>query len=226
MPEQLAVHQPERRRARRDALPRVALVGLPSMYARGLQRLLDPSTELCSVLLDLAELPALLPGSTPLLVVVPERDAAGAAALLGAVPTAPDQQASAVVAVVDDAGPETCGAALRAGVTAVITTADLPDAVLTVLRCAAQGRTVLAREVVQALCRPAAPPPPPLAAVERQWLHRLAAGGTVAGLARGCGYSEREMYRRLSAVYQRLGARTRTEALLMAERYGLLGDRT
>jgi DNA-binding NarL/FixJ family response regulator len=72
---------------------------------------------------------------------------------------------------------------------------------------------------------PATLPPPSLTDVEQAWLRRLAAGGTVAGLARGCGYSEREMYRRLSDMYSRLGARTRTEALLLAERFGLLDTR-
>jgi DNA-binding NarL/FixJ family response regulator len=64
-----------------------------------------------------------------------------------------------------------------------------------------------------------------LSETERAWLRRLAAGGTVAGLARDCAYSEREMYRRLSDLYTRLGGRTRTEALLLAERHGLLSTR-
>ena len=226
MREQPTVHVPELQVVRQEALPRVALVGLPSVYARGLQVLLARGTESCSVLHDLARLPALLAEHRSLVVVVPEQDAARATALVGAAPAPPPQQSHAVVVLVDDAGAEACGAALRAGVTAVITSADLPDDVVTVLHCAARGRTVLAREVVQALCRPASLPPPPLTPEERQWLNGLAGGGTVAGLARRCGYSEREMYRRLSTVYQRLGARTRTEALLLAERYGLLGDRT
>jgi DNA-binding CsgD family transcriptional regulator len=32
------------------------------------------------------------------------------------------------------------------------------------------------------------------------------------------------MYRRLSSLYMRLGARSRTEALLLAGRFGLLED--
>jgi hypothetical protein len=32
------------------------------------------------------------------------------------------------------------------------------------------------------------------------------------------------MYRRLSSVYLQLGASTRTEALLLAERFGLLSE--
>ena len=44
---------------------------------------------------------------------------------------------------------------------------------------------------------------------------------TVAGLARRFSHSEREMYRLLSATYQRLGVQSRTEALLAAQRHGL-----
>ena len=65
---------------------------------------------------------------------------------------------------------------------------------------------------------------PVLEARELAWLRRLAGGATVAGLARAAGYSEREMYRLLSATYGSLGADTRTESLLRADRWGLLAD--
>ena len=45
-------------------------------------------------------------------------------------------------------------------------------------------------------------------------------------LARTAGYSQREMYRVLAALYSRLGASTRTEALLRADRWGLLNTPT
>lgn len=60
---------------------------------------------------------------------------------------------------------------------------------------------------------------------EEEWLVALADGRTVAALARSAGYSQREMYRLLSDVYGRLGATTRTEALLIADRRGLLRRR-
>ncbi len=106
--------------------------------------------------------------------------------------------------------------------TGVLAATHPAEDIVPVLHCAARGHTVLPRELVRALCRPASLPPPSLTPTEQAWMRRLAAGGTVAGLARTCGYSEREMYRRLSTVYLRLGARTRTEALLLAERFGLL----
>ena len=198
---------------------RVVLGGLPPVYAHGLQILLRSSVASCTVVADLGQLPILLAGPNPLVVVVPE---AGVPAVLPVPPAVPRH---AVVVLVERATTEACASALRAGVTGVITVADDPDQVVAALGSAARGRTVLPREVVQALCRPATVPPPSLTPVERGWLRRLAGGGTVAGLARACGYSEREMYRRLSSVYLRLGAHTRTEALLLAERFGLLDER-
>lgn len=197
----------------------VVLGGLPPVYAHGLQAVLRAHVGACTVVRDTAQLPKLLAGPDPLVVVLPE---AAAPALL---PLAPTPARHAVVVLVDSATPEACAQALRAGVTGILTADDAPDHVVTVLQCAARGQTVLPREVVQDLCRPATLPAPALTPVEQAWMRRLASGGTVAGLARSCGYSEREMYRRLSGVYLRLGARTRTEALLLAERFGLLDNR-
>lgn len=56
-----------------------------------------------------------------------------------------------------------------------------------------------------------------------EWLRSLADSATVGRLARLSGYSEREMYRLLNRVYSRIGAQTRTEALLIAQRRGCLG---
>jgi DNA-binding NarL/FixJ family response regulator len=61
-----------------------------------------------------------------------------------------------------------------------------------------------------------------LSARDIVWLRALADGVTVGSLARTAGYSQREMYRLLAALYARLGADTRTEALLRADRAGLL----
>ena len=198
--------------------PQVLLAGLPPVYAQGLQAVMRTAGVACASVSDRTELTPLLAGAQPYVVVVPE---ARATALL---PTAPLGARHAVVALVDSVAPEICADALRAGMTGVITSADSPDDVLAVLRCAARGRTVLPREVVRGLCRPGVAPPPALTTTERVWMRRLAAGATVAGLARSCGFSEREMYRRLSSVYLRLGTRTRTEALLLAERHGLLEE--
>ena len=52
----------------------------------------------------------------------------------------------------------------------------------------------------------------------------LADGATVAGLGRRCAHSEREMSRLLTGTYRRLGARDRTDAMLLADRFGLLDE--
>ncbi len=110
------------------------------------------------------------------------------------------------------------------GATGVVSTAMELEEAVTVIRCAASGQTLMPSAVARALCRPLSGPPPALDGRERGWLRTLADGGTVSVLARGVGYSEREMYRLLSGVYVRLGATSRTEALLLAERWGLLHE--
>ncbi len=52
----------------------------------------------------------------------------------------------------------------------------------------------------------------------------LAHGATIASISRRFNHSEREMYRLLSRTYQRLGARNRTDALLLAQRFDLLDE--
>jgi DNA-binding NarL/FixJ family response regulator len=225
VPERFTSQAPDLQVLPDDARRHVALVGLPPVYSRGLQLVLRASTPSCTVANDLAQLPALLADPRPLTVVVPVVGAADALQTAGAAPTGAAPGRHAVVVLLDDATPEECGRLLRAGVTGILTASDAPEDVVTGLRCAGRGQTVLPRGLAEALCRPATRPPPPLTPVERAWLQGLAAGGTVAALARTCGYSEREMYRRLSTVYANLGARTRTEALLLAERLGLLDHR-
>lgn len=63
-------------------------------------------------------------------------------------------------------------------------------------------------------------PRPPLRQSELMWLQSLARSATVADLGESAGYSEREMYRRLKAIYHKMGVRNRTEALLKASRLG------
>lgn len=57
---------------------------------------------------------------------------------------------------------------------------------------------------------------------EAEWLGDLARGATVVQLADDFGYSERAMFRRLHELYTRLGVSNRTEALVTAQRLGLL----
>ncbi len=63
-----------------------------------------------------------------------------------------------------------------------------------------------------------------LTSEEVGWMQALAAGKRVHEIAEAAGFAERSMFRRLYRVYSALGAGTRTEALLAAERLGLLRD--
>jgi DNA-binding NarL/FixJ family response regulator len=61
-----------------------------------------------------------------------------------------------------------------------------------------------------------------LSAERLSWLRALAAGSTVARLADEAGYSERAMFRLLSALYRDMGVGGRVEALMRARDEGWL----
>jgi DNA-binding NarL/FixJ family response regulator len=61
-----------------------------------------------------------------------------------------------------------------------------------------------------------------LSKTQQAWLRDLATGTTVHALATQVGFSEREMYRRLSQMYRKMGCATRTEALIRASACGML----
>lgn len=110
--------------------------------------------------------------------------------------------------------------ALTAGVTGALAIAseecELVDAITALL----SGRTVLPPAVLRTMIinrdRPR------VTTEELEWLRSLAGGATVAELASRAAYSERQLYRRLKSLYERLGVSGRAEALLRAQRTGLL----
>jgi DNA-binding NarL/FixJ family response regulator len=195
---------------------RVVLLGLPPVYRHGLSAGLAAAGIEC---LHLAVPDGLVdvPGSRARVVVL---SAERAPAVLP--PLAEAGSRAAAVLVVDEADTYSYADALRAGATGVVGVGDELPQVVEVVRAAAGGRTSMPREIARTLCRARSGSPPRLSAAEREWLLRLADSGTVGGLARRAGYSEREMYRLLAGVYARLGASNRTEALLTADRWGLL----
>ncbi|SMD25859.1 helix-turn-helix domain-containing protein [Kibdelosporangium aridum] len=88
-----------------------------------------------------------------------------------------------------------------------------------VFRAAVDGSTLLPTEVVQALAGRGTQRTPTTdhpSTREIGWLRDLANGVTVGRIAEGAGYSERMMFRLLRDLYARLGARNRTEALMLA----------
>jgi DNA-binding NarL/FixJ family response regulator len=110
--------------------------------------------------------------------------------------------------------------ALAAGVTALPAGSADEDVVLAV-GAAVRAFTYLPADAARVLAGNDGDRPV-ITEQEACWLRALVDGSTVASLARTVGYSEREMYRVLGNLYGRLGAANRTEALLRADRWGLL----
>ncbi|GAA3440110.1 LuxR C-terminal-related transcriptional regulator [Kutzneria kofuensis] len=115
--------------------------------------------------------------------------------------------------------------ALRRGAHAAVAWSSSPPEIVEAVRAARDGRTVLPTAVARSLARSSIDRPKgtPLLAREVHWLRVLAGGGSVVQLARAEGYSQREIFRRLSDVYRRMGARNRYEAIALAGQWGLLG---
>ena len=199
----------------------VAVVGLPTIYRFGLLAALAAAGIRGAAPASGAEWAALLDGPESLVVVVAQEQAGELEPVL-----APVRQSVPVVQVLADLSAERCAQALGDGATGVLLVdADLAD-VVTVVRSAAARETLLPRQVAASLCGSTSAPVPELRPQELRWLRRLADASTVASLARQSGCSEREMYRLLNGLYNRLGATNRTEALLRAQRSGLLDDRS
>lgn len=197
---------------------RVVLIGLGPVYRHGLSSGLTAAGMLCSSVVDPAAAAGHLRPGIPVVLVVAQDQVAGLLPVQRSLPA----PAVNVVHVLTELSVDDCSAALRAGATGLVAVDAELDHVVEVVRAAAVGRSLLPAEVARALCRPQSGPRPQLSPREREWLRRLAESTTVSSLARGSGYSEREMYRLLAGVYTRLGASGRTEALLLAERWGLL----
>jgi DNA-binding NarL/FixJ family response regulator len=213
--------------------PQVALAGLPPLYRHGMAAGLAAAGLACTPLSSVAELAPLLrslvgawrhvpvqPGSACVVVVVPT---AGIDTVLAAARTV-EGVPIATVCVIDDTDVDAVLDAIQGGATGVVALDAEVDHVVAVVRSAARGMTLVPRQVAKALCRRQSGRAPDVSPMERNWLRHLATSGTVAGLAHAAGFSQREMYRLLGGLYRRLGARNRTEALLLAERWGLLQE--
>jgi DNA-binding NarL/FixJ family response regulator len=113
--------------------------------------------------------------------------------------------------------------AIRAGASAILLEDAAPHTLIHAISAAEAGLTVVPRQAACLLGRCSTPSEGDVVGSdERGWLLALSQGATVAELARGAAYSEREMHRRLARTYQRMGVKRRTEAITLAERWGLL----
>lgn len=114
--------------------------------------------------------------------------------------------------------------AVKAGAAAVESWAVTPEVLVPLIAAVAARLAVLPPDLVQRLASSVDARPAWLHPGSREvdWLRALAAGRTVADLAQTYAYSEREMYRLLGDLYERLGVAGRIPSLVLAARYGLL----
>lgn len=124
-----------------------------------------------------------------------------------------------VVAVLEEANVAGYLRAISAGAAGAMPRTVSMSKLRAVFLAAMDGSTLLPTDVVRALAgrgtettQPADHP----STREIGWLRDLADGVSVGRIADGAGYSERMMFRLLRDLYARLGARSRTEALMLA----------
>ena len=211
--------QPVRRSAGRGA-PSLLVCGVSPVSAHGITAAVHQHGMHGERLRDLGELQAYLVGASGTHVVLTPLGLASATSHMLQRCAVPD---AVLTVLLDDPSPEHHVAALRAGARGVAHSGAPLAELIAVLSAAARGFTVLPAPVARALCLPmVSTRGPDVPIEERSWLRQLAQGVSVAELALRSSYSEREMYRLLNRAYQRLGAANRTEALLAAQRAGLL----
>jgi DNA-binding NarL/FixJ family response regulator len=125
-----------------------------------------------------------------------------------------------VIAVLSEESAGLGARAVRAGARSVLPREVTAAALRRTVEATIEGQTVLPAAVAVVLA--GGETDPVITADQLAWLRHLAAGMTVAELARVAGYSERAMFRLLQSLYRRLGARTRIEAILRAQERGWL----
>ena len=123
-----------------------------------------------------------------------------------------------VIAVVEEHGEATGARAVRFGARSVVRRNAEPELLRHAVAVTVRGQAVMPVGVASLLAvgdRPGVARP--ASAEELGWLRQLADGTTVARLAAQAGYSERAMFRLLRGLYQRMGVRTRIEAIMLAK---------
>lgn len=131
-----------------------------------------------------------------------------------------------LLALVDEPEADDYCSAFRAGASAVADRSGDSDQIMAALRAALEGFCCLPVRVAHRLAarNPAGEGLHGLCPLEVQWLRALAKGVTVHQLAEDLGYSERVLFRMLHGMYQHMGVETRSEAIALAGRWGLLDD--
>jgi two-component system, NarL family, response regulator DesR len=129
-----------------------------------------------------------------------------------------------LVALVVDPTADRYGEALRAGAHAAVAWESRPETIVETVRAALRDLTVLPTTIARALALTGPPLHDPgwVTDEEMKWLRILANGATTLELAEKIGYSERALYRVLHGLYGRMRVSNRRDAILQAQRWGLL----
>jgi DNA-binding NarL/FixJ family response regulator len=130
-----------------------------------------------------------------------------------------------VVVLLVDSTPGRHAEALRVGAHGVVDWDADPERIVQTLRTALEGSTLLPTPVAQAMASGGLPlyDPEWITQEEVKWIRLLSQGLTIQEVAMQFGYSERAFYRLLHGLYGRMRVSNRTEAILQASRWGLLG---
>jgi len=136
---------------------------------------------------------------------------------------------AAFVLLVDHPSPASSVEAVRAGVRAVLPVDVSPDQLVAALRAAAAGLVVFHPREVHAALPTVAPASPPLAELaepltrrEREVLQMLASGVGNKEIAAQLAISEHTVKFHVTSILGKLGAASRTEAVALAIRLGLI----
>lgn len=113
--------------------------------------------------------------------------------------------------------------AVQAGASSVAGWDTSSEQLLALLTAGLESRSIVPTPVLQELATTNnGANPGELDPEQLEWLRSLATGMTVSQLAENINYSEREVYRLLRSLYERLGVCNRTEALIWAAQHGIV----
>jgi DNA-binding NarL/FixJ family response regulator len=129
-----------------------------------------------------------------------------------------------VVALLPEISPKIFREAILAGACAVAGWDTSSEELVALLTAGLESRSILPTHLLQELATVTENDSKVVELDQEQveWLRALAKGMTVNQLAESISYSEREVYRLLRALYDRLGVCNRTEALIWAVQQGIV----
>lgn len=131
----------------------------------------------------------------------------------------------AIVALVATEDPLAYCEALHLGVSSAVWRGSPPSWLLTVLEAALDDHSLLPSRIVQLLAVSLPVAAPQMSETDRELLRSLASGQTVRDLAKQMSYSDRALHRRLSDLYERIGASNRAHAIVLATRWGIVNEK-